>query len=83
MTSEQNAYTNFQGLSAMPSASSEVAEEATHAMHTNALRDVASISDAELLTRARRWTRAERQATAALIAQLSEIDRRRLFAGEG
>lgn len=44
---------------------------------------VSSLSDRELLTETRRVAGTERQATAALVSLLAEVDARRLYLGEG
>jgi hypothetical protein len=44
---------------------------------------IASLSDDDLLSRVKHLAQRERQVTAALVAHLSELDRRRLYLGEG
>ena len=43
----------------------------------------ASLSDAELLVRVKQLAQSERQATAALVAHLAEMETRRLYLGQG
>src|SRR3970282_2280619 len=43
----------------------------------------AQLSDHELLAQVKRLAQCERQATADLVAHLAELDRRRLYLGEG
>jgi hypothetical protein len=53
-------------------------------MNTNTTtNDVASLPDDELLNEVRRLAQRERQATAALIESLMEVDARRLYLREG
>jgi len=47
------------------------------------LSQLVQLSDHELLDRVKRFAGRERDATASLIAHLAEIDRRRLYLGEG
>ena len=47
------------------------------------IQSLTALSDADILTQAKRLADNERQATAALIAHLAEIDTRRLYLGEG
>ncbi len=55
----------------------------TWAMDPNLLSSVARLSDPELLTRVTHLAQREREATAALIAHLAELDARRLYLAEG
>ncbi len=55
----------------------------TWAMDSNMLSAVAQLSNPELLARVTHLARREREATAALIAHLAELDARRLYLAEG
>src|SRR5919106_5751267 len=52
-------------------------------MTTNMLSSVAQLSNHDLLAQVKRLAERERAATAALIASLAELDRRRLYLAEG
>ncbi len=52
-------------------------------MDSNILSAVAQLSNTELLARVTQLARREREATAALIAHLAELDARRLYLAEG
>ncbi len=52
-------------------------------MDSNMLSSVAQLSNQELLARVTQLARREREATAALIAHLAELDARRLYLAEG
>lgn len=52
-------------------------------MQTNWLAEANKLSDTELLTRVQGLARREREATVALVAFLSELDKRRLYLAEG
>ncbi|TPW16639.1 MAG: HNH endonuclease [bacterium] len=52
-------------------------------MQTNWLAEANELSDKDLLTRVHGLARREREATVALVAFLSELDRRRLYLAEG
>jgi hypothetical protein len=52
-------------------------------MQTNLLASLSVLSDHDLLERVRSLTTREREATAALVAHLAELDERKLYLGEG
>jgi len=52
-------------------------------MQINWLAEANKLSDTELLTRVQGLAHREREATAALVASLSELDKRRLYLAEG
>ncbi|HEV8353961.1 MAG TPA: HNH endonuclease signature motif containing protein [bacterium] len=52
-------------------------------MITHRLSDIKPLSDRDLLVRVEVLARREREATAALVAHLAELDARRLYLGEG
>jgi hypothetical protein len=52
-------------------------------MKTNLFASLSALSDHDLLERVRSLTAREREATAALVAHLAELDERKLYLGEG
>jgi hypothetical protein len=52
-------------------------------MHTNLVQQIANLSDDDLLVSIKLCVGREREATATLVAQLAEVDARRLYLGEG